>query len=372
MKKFLLPLLVLSLAACSGGEQGESDVIKIGYIGPMTGDAGSYGHDTKKGIDLYFQEHPTIQGKKVELIYEDAICNSQSAASAATKLVNIDQVKVIIGGQCSSETLGAAPVTEQHKVILISPVSSSPEVRDAGDYVFRMYPSDAIVGQTLAEEALKYERIAIITESTDYAEAYHDSVLHYLVQAQEVTPVVDEIVQPNTADFKTILQKVQNAKADVLLSIMQTPVKSGILVKQAAELGITAQIYGTDTLAGDDFEQHAKNAAKGVKMVIVAEDDSRAEVKEFKKVFGNFQAPVIFSLKSYDAAHVLADAIEAVGYDSDAIKQWLYDMPGREGLGGPIEFDEYGENNSQAGSVKVGVEDPATGRIVFELLREEP
>ena len=49
----------------------------------------------------------------------------------------IDKVKVIIGGVCSGETLGAAPITEAGKVILISPSATSPDITKAGDFVFR-------------------------------------------------------------------------------------------------------------------------------------------------------------------------------------------------------------------------------------------
>lgn len=367
MKKFFLVSVLgfsLLLTACGGPVDDSQtikvntpgdEVIKIGFINPLTGNAAAYGSDGRRAVELFFSQNPEINGQKVEVIYEDGKCNGQEAASAATKLVNVDGVKAIIGGACSGETLGAAPVAEQNKVILLSTVSSSPEVTDAGDYVFRVYPSDAVVGQTLAKEALQFEKIAMLVESTDYAEAYRNSVKAEL-EANGVTLVVDEVYLPDTTDFKTVLQKVKDAEADVLLSISQSAVTNGFIAKQVRELGIELQLFGTDTMEGQDFFDVAKDATEGAKMVVVADDPSREGVQTFLDELGTVESANILAIKAYDAADVLFQAIAAVGYDAEKIKQWLYDMPAYEGLGGTIAFDENGDNPTQGGSVKMVVD----------------
>ena len=69
--------------------------------------------------------------------------------------MNVDKVKVILGGICSGETLAAAPITEAAKVILLSPSATSPDITNAGDYVFRTIPSDANAGRISAQTAIK-------------------------------------------------------------------------------------------------------------------------------------------------------------------------------------------------------------------------
>ena len=56
----------------------------------------------------------------------------------------LDNVKVIIGGVCSGETLSSAITA--NKVLLISPSATSPDITKAGDFVFRITPSDAYAG----------------------------------------------------------------------------------------------------------------------------------------------------------------------------------------------------------------------------------
>ena len=45
-------------------------------------------------------------------------------------------------GGCSDETLGMAQYTESEEVLLLTSLTSSDAISDAGDYVFRNYPSN--------------------------------------------------------------------------------------------------------------------------------------------------------------------------------------------------------------------------------------
>ena len=91
---FVSAAFALGLAACSQGNQ----TVRIGYVGPLTGDAASFGVDTLNGAKIAVDEINAaggINGKKVELIAEDGKCNGADATAAAQKLVNVDQVVAI-------------------------------------------------------------------------------------------------------------------------------------------------------------------------------------------------------------------------------------------------------------------------------------
>src|SRR4051812_38203363 len=84
-----------------------ASVIKIGAIGPFTGDAAVYGQPMQNTIKLAVDQLNAaggINGKQIEMVYEDGKCDGQDGASAAQKLVNVDGVQSIIGGFCSGET----------------------------------------------------------------------------------------------------------------------------------------------------------------------------------------------------------------------------------------------------------------------------
>ena len=97
-----------------------SEELKIGWIGPLTGDTASYGIPMKQAADLAVEEINNaggVNGRQIKIIYEDGKCNGKDASIAANKLVNVDGVK-IINSLCSAETLGIAPITESAKVIV--------------------------------------------------------------------------------------------------------------------------------------------------------------------------------------------------------------------------------------------------------------
>ena len=128
--------------------------IKIGFIGPLTGDAASYGKPISNAVRMavdVINQSDGINGRPIEVIYENGGCNKEDALRATQKLVYIDKVRMIIGGICSGETLAVLPIAEKEKIILLSPSSSSPELTGAGEYFFRNTPSDLKSGEKLAQ-----------------------------------------------------------------------------------------------------------------------------------------------------------------------------------------------------------------------------
>jgi len=353
----LLMLSFILLGCATTGPDGPSqtasqelpkggEVLRMGFIGPLTGDAASLGQDQKAMVEMWAEQH-TIAGKRVEIVYEDGKCNGQEAASAAQKLIAINQVQVILGGLCSGETLGAATIAEANQVILFSSASTSPEITTAGEYIFRNAPSDKKSSAFLSELiAKKYKAAALISQNNDYASAYRGNLLHDL-PAAGVEIVVDEAFNSGVTDFKTIFQKVKNSTADVLILIPGETSPGGFLVKQALELGLELPTYGGDILAGKEFFEIGKDATEGVKMVIMTADESNQQVKEFTDNFqtskGREPNALIYLLLGWDALNILKQAIETVGYDGTEIKEYLYSMSAYDGLGGQTKFDSNGD-----------------------------
>ncbi|HLD02401.1 MAG TPA: ABC transporter substrate-binding protein [Candidatus Nanoarchaeia archaeon] len=143
--------MTLFVTACSPGsnidasddaDSQEEKVFTIGAVAPLTGEGAVYGLPEQRTVDLGVKElnaRWAAEGKKqrLELIVEDGKCNGKDGLTAAQTLVNLKGVKVIYGGLCSSETLGLAPFAEENAVLVFSSMSSSPEITNSGDYIFR-------------------------------------------------------------------------------------------------------------------------------------------------------------------------------------------------------------------------------------------
>ncbi len=78
----------------------------------------------------------------------------------------------------SSAALAMAPIAVRNKVVFISPTASNPKLTMAGDYFFRVCPSDAYEGEFVANVAynkLKVRRVSILYINNDYGIGLKDS-----------------------------------------------------------------------------------------------------------------------------------------------------------------------------------------------------
>ena len=145
-----LLFLALLLALAIGCTDDESDTpYRIGAMDALTGVGESYGNPLLQAKLLAVEEINAaggINGRDLELIVEDSKCAAQDAIAAYNKLTDVDGVKIILGTTCSGAMLGAAPLAEEEGVILLSPSATSPDIANAGDYIFRTAINDLQLG----------------------------------------------------------------------------------------------------------------------------------------------------------------------------------------------------------------------------------
>ena len=84
--------------------------VKLGFIGPLTGEAANYGIGAVAAVELAVQEINDaggINGRPLEIVFEDTVCDGAKASIAVNKLINIDKVPVIVGGPLQCCTTGS-------------------------------------------------------------------------------------------------------------------------------------------------------------------------------------------------------------------------------------------------------------------------
>lgn len=99
-----------------------------------------------------------LDGRDLAMVIGDTQGVAQGSVDAATKLVNIDNVAVVVGALTSGAAIAAAnAVTIPNGVLQISPTATSPEYSnlDDNDYAFRIVPSDNFQGLVLAKLLLE-------------------------------------------------------------------------------------------------------------------------------------------------------------------------------------------------------------------------
>jgi len=357
MKKAMLFLACSLLTGCFV-HSGET--IEIGYIGPLTGDASAYGNDTLHGVQLAideWNERGGAHGKQIHLIAEDGQCNGAGAASAARKLADIDNVSAILGGNCSAETLGAAPIAEETHTLLLSPISSNSKITEAGDYVFRVYPSGTLGGKAYAQYFQKfgYRSIGILSEDTDYCRGLQSMIRASLPEGAEI--LFDEIVDPGTKDFRSLYERLRSIDLDVLFLNTQSAASVAVMITQLREAGIDVQVVANDTADSAILPGIVGDAIEGMHLVAIASPDSSrsqavAFMDEFDSRYGEPRQSFFYAALAYDAANILLTAFSQTDGSSDALKEYLYNMTSYAGVMGDISFDENGDVRGVAFGLK--------------------
>ncbi|MBD3253191.1 ABC transporter substrate-binding protein [Candidatus Pacearchaeota archaeon] len=328
-----------------------NDTIRIGVILPLTGDAAAYGIPLQRTTRFAVNEINKaggINNKKLDVIYEDGKCNPRDATNAAQKLININNVRIIQGGMCSGETLGAAPVAESNKVILFSPGSGSPEITYAGDYIFRNFPSDASSGNKIALTAIKnnHKKIAILSEQTDYAQAVVD-VFKRTFEKNNGKIVSEERFASDSNDFKTQIAKIRSKNPDAIYLVPQIHKKIGIILKQFEESRFDKQIYSNEMAIVEEILDEYSRELEGTIIAVPRfnEDDplTKEIMTELRNNIDFGSMPPVYIATTYDNIQIIKEALEECGENTDCIKNYLYSIENRQGVAGTLTIDENGD-----------------------------
>lgn len=358
MKKKLLCGVLASvmafsvLAGCGGDskEGADSEVIKIGAIGPLSGPNSTYGISVKEGADLLAEEINEaggINGKKVQFIFEDDQSDNTVAASAFNKLVDKDGVCAILGGVTSGTTLAIAPNSTNKKIPMITPTGTEPTItKVGGDFMFRGCFVDSFQGEILAkytqEKLGKTTAAVLYNSSSDYskgiANAYKDTLEKNGGKVVEFLSYGSD----KETDFKAQLTKIKSANPDVLILPDYYNVV-GLIAKQARDMGITCQFLGGDGWESEELTKIGGSAVDGaiyINHYYVEDTDPNVKnfVDSYTKKYN--KTPDCFAALSYDTSKILVKAIEkANSTDPNAIKDALVSME-ISSVTGNIKFNE--------------------------------
>lgn len=325
---------------------------RIGVILPLTGPGAPYGNQVMDGINLAKDElmaSATLNASGFQLIVEDDKTDPAQGVSAINKLIHLDGARLVIGALASSVTLACAPLAEREKVILLSPGSSSDEISNAGDYVFRIAPRDSYDGEFLARamhDKFDVKSAVILYLNNDFGTGLMRSFVSAFESAGGKVSQTESYVMGST-DFRTQLQKLKTVPADALLLIAAGNDNASAL-RQIKEVGLTRKIFAPSTLNDPKLIQEIGAAAEGVVFSASSFDgiNNQAAVKQFFASFARRfpgKEPTTFTAYGYDSLMILAEAAHAAGYDADKVKAYLYSMPAYSGASGQTTFDRNGD-----------------------------
>lgn len=330
------------------------DII-IGSTLPLSGDAAVWGKNTQEGIDLALEEINTaggVLGRKLVVVYEDTKALPKEGVAAYRKLTTVDKVKVIIDDSVSGVTLAMAPLAQKDHVVVIATGATAPKISEAGEYIFRVWNSDAYEGEVSADYAfdtLSLRSVAILYINNEYGKGLEQVFKHRFEERGGNIPISESFAQSAT-DIRTQLTKIQASKPNGLY-VVGYPKEIPIALKQAKELGLNLPLIGTVAMQDPQLIQTAGDATEGL-MFPYPKDSSGQYVTLFKEAFQKKygKEPGITSDVGYDAAKMIAKAMElSGGTTGEDIRKGLAMLKDYPGVSGTMTFDENGDVHKPMG-----------------------
>ncbi|WP_447554925.1 ABC transporter substrate-binding protein [Vreelandella sp. EE22] len=376
-KRTLVTAVAASSLAMTAYAQAE---VKIGFLGGFTGGIESLTPPIFEGAQLAVaqvnEQGGILGGQTLAMPSGDTTCSDASAASnAADRMVNSEQVTAIVGALCTGATIAAANnAAVPGGVVMVSPASTAPAVTeiDDNDLVFRTVPSDAFQGEMLAKLLLDkgLDFVAVTFVNNDYGQGLANA---FSTAFEEGGGEIAESLahEDNRADYRSELGSLSAGGADTLVVLAYADTSGQTVLRQAYESGMFTQYVGADGMVGDSLiEAIGADVLDGMIATRPGSPDlPGTELFESAAAEAGFDPSAVFAAQAYDAAFLLALAIEQNG---SAEREGLVDalrsvssapgeviLPGEwekaveliaagteinyEGASGSHEFDENGD-----------------------------
>ena len=331
-------------------------VVKIGHVGPTSGQIAHLGKDNENGarmaIDELNAKGVTIGGKKAkfELLAEDDAADPKQGTAAAQKLVDA-KVNGVVGHLNSGTTIPASKIYSDAGIPQISPSATNPKyTRQGYKTTFRVVADDVHLGGTLGKYAvkeLKGKSIAVVDDRTAYGQGVADEFEKGVKGAGGKT-VARVFTNDKATDFTAILTSLKAKKPDIVFFGGMDAV-AGPMMRQMKQLGIEAKFMGGDGICTGELPKLAQDGMSDGQVVCAEAGGVEGAAKKsmddfyaaYKKKYNDdvkVYAPYV-----YDAVQVMVAAMVKAGSAEPA--KYLPALAKIEynGVTGKIAFDNKGD-----------------------------
>ena len=385
MRKTVLAVTAaMSVAAAAGVARAADCDITVGVVMELTGPAGEYGQAGSKSVEMAFRDINDaggVNGCKLVTDTRDSQSQGTVAVDAATQLVQIKHVPVIIGGIISSVSIPIlTSVTAPAKVVQVSPASSSPTLTALGrdgktnGIFFRTITSDALQGVAAAKYAMDQDlkKLSVIHVNNDFGvNMVGEFSKAYKALGGEIVSVTPYNEKQSSYQAEVTAAMAGSPEGLYLVSY---PVDGATIARTWISQGGPAKFLLNDGMNSTDFIKNvgAKylNDAYGTSSGTNPTPSTEYFNKEYKG-FSGLDPSNPAADRSYDAGAIVGLAIAQAGKaDAAAIKDAIrkvLDPNGTvihagkadfakaielikagkpikyEGVIGPVQFDEYGD-----------------------------
>ena len=311
-------MTVTMLAGCGGGEteKGSSDTIKIGGIGPVTGDAAIYGEAVKNGAELAVKEINEaggINGAQIEFNFQDDEADAEKAVNAYNTLKDWG-MQALLGTVTSAPCVAVGEVAQADNMFLLTPSGTAVECVQY-DNAFRVCFSDPMQGAESAKYIADNQlatKIAVIYNSSD---VYSTGIYQAFAKEAETEGLEIVAAEAFTAesktDFSVQLQKAKDAGAELVFLPFYYS-EAALVLQQAAGINYSPIFFGCDGMDGildvEGFDADLANNLMFLSPFTPTSTDEAIQkfVTDYKEAYGG--TPNQFAADAYDGVYAMEKA----------------------------------------------------------------
>jgi branched-chain amino acid transport system substrate-binding protein len=354
----------------TGPAQAQSKEVKVALAVPLSGAWARNGELHLKGAQMAVEDInaaggvKALGGAKLKLIVADAGDSAEKAKNAAQLLLSKDAD--LVGGTgafLSSFTLAITEVTERAQVPWLT-LSYSDQITQRGyKYVFQTSPIASKQAQDALPVLLQISKqanastpktVGIIMDNTASPVSFSKPIRAGGLDKLGLKLVVDEVFTPPLADASSMVQKVRNARPDLLLMLTTNVPDTKLVLEKLSEMGLgkgrLAVVANGGALGAPELlNVVGKDLMEGV-MVIIANWGGKGNEKVVEQFKAKTKEPWMTqdSISTYGDMWILKDAMEmAKSADPKKVGAALHAMDGSQSSsryfpGGKVKFDESG------------------------------
>lgn len=261
--KWKLPIGVLAAmgmmvgTAIADDTTGLTDTtIKVGVMGPFTGNASSYSK-AQIGEMAYYKminDQGGVHGRKFELVQEDTACQPAKGIAAAKKLIHQEEVFMMHGNSCSGVAMAVKDIVVESGVPWIVAHAVNPNISmPPTSNVFHGVPAGPAYGYTMGKFVMSKpgtKNVAMVEHSNDWAKSYADPTRDYM-KSKGVEPSMVMAMERGQTDATAQVLKIKQSKPDFIVASLYEA-ETVIFLKDLKKYGITdIPVMGA---AGTDLE----------------------------------------------------------------------------------------------------------------------
>ncbi len=330
IRRSLCILGAAALAAASLSAAAQQAPIKFGATYPLTGPLAGFAKDLIPALEMGVADinaRGGIKGRPVQLVLEDSRSSPEGGVASYRKVVEVDKAAAVLSVMTNVVT-AQIPLADQMKVPVLSGVEA-PGLSAKGQFSFAHSNRSSLALPALVQhfKAVGLKRVFTFLPDNAFGEIVSKG-------AQEAVKSIgaeysEARFKLGAGEYRGIVARGKEFSPDAVMIVSQGTADDGNVIRQLREIGVNAPIFMTSNMYDTKPWRDSVGAyVEGMIMSGLHIDQSVPAAKDFYTRYRakNGRPPSYVHAEIYDMTMMIADAIDKVGADGVAIRDYMVSL----------------------------------------------